>query len=700
MRDAVVYNMGDYLPFHGHMHAVAQRDPGVVILHDRVLHHLYAGMWLNNPEPDRETYVERMRAYYGDAGAEIARASLEGERPPVWESDEEVLRYPLYEEGIRRAHGVVTHSESQARDVRSRWLGPVRALHLPCYGDVLRRADGAPPRESDGPVHLLTVGHLNPNKQVHRVVEMLAADSELAARVHYTVVGPDDGFKAYVSDLRSLIARHAGRVSVEILGWRPEIELDRLMAQADVFVNLRHPVMEGSSASLMRQLAYGRPILCFESGFFGELPEGAVARVPTGDFRAADEALRRLVGGLDRRRALGERARALATSYSERSYAEGLLQLIEESRLAAPALQLPGFGCAGAGPHERGQQVAHLRRDRERLCPHPRCLIPVSVLSTCRLRSCVSKMWRLTTPTRSWHCSSATRFLRSPRRSTHSHSRTQRRDGSRSSHARTATTSPHAVRIWLGCRCCAGSTRAMRSPASASSSIVRARAKASGARLTAWTIEQAYRRGCPAVRLSVYADNCGGPRSVRLAGIRGAGAADRRAQRAANREDRHASGVSVTEDGPATHPGGGAGARGARARVRARLPGLDLDLLQREVPGALRGGLRGVLRRAPRGVVLQRDGRRAPRAAGARGGARRRGDRADPHLCRHGQSGGLLRRTSRCSSMRSRAPGTWTPNGSQRRSRHAREGSSSFTSMVTRSTWTRSWSWPSTTDCG
>jgi glycosyltransferase involved in cell wall biosynthesis len=349
-RDAVIYNMGDYLPFHGQMHTVAQRYPGVVILHDRVLHHLYAGMWLNAPEPARETYVERMRVYYGDVGAETARASLEGERRPVWESDEEVLRYPLYEEGIRKAHGVVTHSESQAADVRARWLGPMRALHLPCYSDILSRVDGTPPRDSAGPLRLLSVGHLNPNKQVHRVVEMLAADPELAARVHYTVVGPDDGFKAYVEGLRDLIARHADQVSVELLGWRPETELDRLMAQADVFVNLRHPVMEGSSASLMRQLAYGRPILCFESGFFAELPEGTVERVPAGDFSAADEALRQLVGSPDRRRTLGARTRALAASYSEQSYAEGLLQLIEESRRAGPAL-----GCLDSVARELGQ---------------------------------------------------------------------------------------------------------------------------------------------------------------------------------------------------------------------------------------------------------------------------------------------------------------------------------------------------------
>lgn len=337
--DVVIYNMGDYLPFHGSIYAVANDHPGVVILHDRVLHHLFAGMWLNEPANSREIYVERMGAYYGSAGAEVARASLAGERAPVWESDAETLKYPLYEEGIRGAHGVVTHSETQARDIRQRWLGPVRSLHLPCYGDVLRRTDGVPHDALSGPVRLLTVGHLNPNKQVHRVVEMIAADPDLAANVHYTVVGPDDGFKSYVHELHRRIARHP-EVSVEILGWRSEEELHRLMKETEIFINLRHPVMEGGSASLMRQLAYGRAILCFESGFFNELPDGSVARVPVGDFTAAAAMLSELVASSERRRAFGETARALATSYDERSYAQGLLELIEDSRWVAPALGL------------------------------------------------------------------------------------------------------------------------------------------------------------------------------------------------------------------------------------------------------------------------------------------------------------------------------------------------------------------------
>jgi glycosyltransferase involved in cell wall biosynthesis len=337
--DANVYNMGDYLPFHGDIHEVSRRHPGVVILHDRVLHHLFAGKWLMGPDATRELYVERMRAYYGERGAEAAHLSLEGERPPVWESDEEVLAYPLYEEGILNAHGVITHSESQAEDVRSRWLGPVRGLHLPCYSDTLREVDGAPPAPSDGPLQLLTVGHLNPNKQVHRVVEMLAADPELAARVQYTIAGPDDGFKSYVSDLRRFVTRHTDRLNVEIVGWQQPKRLDELMRRTDIFINLRHPAMEGGSASLMRQLAYGRPVLCFGSGFFGEMPGEALVRVPSGDFLAATQALRELVDDRSRRLAVGKHARALAASYNERVYVEGVLALIEESRRAAPALR-------------------------------------------------------------------------------------------------------------------------------------------------------------------------------------------------------------------------------------------------------------------------------------------------------------------------------------------------------------------------
>ncbi len=337
-RDVVVYNMGNYLGYHGGIYSVAREYPGVVILHDRALHHMFADMWLMGPRPDPPRYVQRMSVYYGDEGADTALASLRGERRPVWESDEDILRYPLYEESIVNAVGVVTHSESQARDVRSRWLGPVATLHLPCYREVLKAAEVPRPACGDQ-LRLLTMGHVNPNKQVHQVIKMLADNPEIARHVEYRVVGSDGGFTSYSDRLRDLIAHSADVVKVEIVGWLADDALEREMERADIFANFRHPNIEGGSASLMKQLAYGRPVLCFDSGSFAELPDGTVARVPVRDFGAAAKALRQLVFSPEYRRELGERARTVATLYDERSYAQGLMKLLAESQRSAPALR-------------------------------------------------------------------------------------------------------------------------------------------------------------------------------------------------------------------------------------------------------------------------------------------------------------------------------------------------------------------------
>ncbi len=338
-RDVIIYNLGNYLDYHASIYRVSKDHPGVVILHDRVLHHMFADFWLGGSgEGGPPRYIERMRTHYGEEAEAIALASLRGERKAVWESDEDILRYPLYEEGIENAVGVVTHSIEQARDVSSRWLGPVAALHLPCYRNVLAKGAGAAKSSEEGPVRLLTMGHLNPNKQVHRVIEMLASDPGVAAQVEYRIIGTDGGFTAYTESLQRLIAANGSAFRVELLGWLPDDELEREIEQADIFVNLRHPNIEGGSASLMKQLAYGRPVLCFDSGIFAELPEDAVARVPVSDFSAAASLLRELIVSPERRAAMGKRAQAVAAAYDEGSYVAGLLTLIEESRRAAPAL--------------------------------------------------------------------------------------------------------------------------------------------------------------------------------------------------------------------------------------------------------------------------------------------------------------------------------------------------------------------------
>ena len=336
--DIAVYNLGNTVSPHAEIHELSKRRPGIVVLHDRVLHPMFAAKWRGPGGFVDPMYLSRMAAYYGDAGLRVATESVLGTRAPVWESDD-VLTYPLSEEALLRALGAVVHSEGHARYIREHWFGPVRVLYHPVYREVLASAPAAAAPRAGARLQLTTVGHVNANKQCHRVLRMLADHDELSARVHYTIAGHLEPSNSYAADLAALLRSLPG-VSAELLGWRDEDELAQLMAATDIFVNLRHPIIEGASGSLMHELAFGRPVLCFDDGAFGELPGDAVARVPAGDFAAVAAELGRLVSDPARRRALGERARAFAEALTEAAYAESFMGFIEEVLGVAPGLRL------------------------------------------------------------------------------------------------------------------------------------------------------------------------------------------------------------------------------------------------------------------------------------------------------------------------------------------------------------------------
>ena len=82
-----------------------------------------------------------------------------------------------------------------------------------------------------------------------------------------------------------------------------------LMAACDVLVNLRYPTMGETSGSVIRALSLGKPVLVSDVGWFSELPDGVVLKVPVDELEAAtlDAALELAA---EHRDALGAAARA------------------------------------------------------------------------------------------------------------------------------------------------------------------------------------------------------------------------------------------------------------------------------------------------------------------------------------------------------------------------------------------------------
>jgi glycosyltransferase involved in cell wall biosynthesis len=123
---------------------------------------------------------------------------------------------------------------------------------------------------------------------------------------------------------------------VERLDYVPEDRMWSLMAACDVLVNLRYPTMGETSGSVIRALALGQPLLVSDVGWFGELPDDAVLKIPVDEHEV--RVIEAALGvAADHGASLGSAARA----YVEREHA---LPKVADAYVAA--LELAAGGAA------------------------------------------------------------------------------------------------------------------------------------------------------------------------------------------------------------------------------------------------------------------------------------------------------------------------------------------------------------------
>ncbi len=282
-----------------------------------------------------DRYIQSLEERYGPRATDAAVRA--GDEP--WSDPTLSAAYPLVEPLLANSEGVIVHSHDHGDAIRAIFPGPVADLFLPSYPtDWIHQPR---PRPSHNPtIALVSIGHVNPNKQIDRVIRLLADDVELARRVRYDIVGPYEEASEYFRFLIALVKQHRLERTVKFHGYQTDAALQGLMDDADIFVNLRQPNLEGASASFVRQLPFGRPVLVFSSGVFAEVPADAVAAIHPGDDRALRETLRRLVEHPKLRDAIGVRGREYARSLSLDRYTERFLAFLDEVRAARPLLEL------------------------------------------------------------------------------------------------------------------------------------------------------------------------------------------------------------------------------------------------------------------------------------------------------------------------------------------------------------------------
>lgn len=323
--DAVIYQMGN-APAHDFMYDWMQRVPGVLVLHDLVLHHSYARRYLESPES---------QAYAADPSSHEKRLKAE-------------IKHRLYESAIE---GVYPGKGERLKDAHFNTVGDLLPYAFPMFEPALMGAKAAGAHNSfmvDAlkaarpdlacvqlamPVEPITVattaietlrtrlelqdthpivgcfGSVTREKRIETVARAIARIAEIHPNVRLLLVGP-------VSDsswLTSLLERIGIAQRTVVSGRLEGEEFPAAMDISDAVVHLRYPTARETSAALLRVMAQGRPVVISDIANQSGIPDEVVRRVDVCD---EEGDLARAIDWVFRNRpaaqAMGERARRFA----------------------------------------------------------------------------------------------------------------------------------------------------------------------------------------------------------------------------------------------------------------------------------------------------------------------------------------------------------------------------------------------------
>jgi glycosyltransferase involved in cell wall biosynthesis len=271
--DRVLLHLGNN-PHHRFAYEEAKRTPGVIVLHDYVLHHLIVESTL--AEGKSEEYVEELRRNHGEAGATLARsrvASMHGELGN--------FLYPASVDVSQRAQTVIVHNRYAGESLRRHGVTtPITLVGHP-FVPSERRIDRNGVRAQLGydatDVVIGVFGFLTSAKRPEVIFEAFSHAAGRHPRLRLLIVGEP----APNIDLR-VLARNLPAHSWKAVGFVPDEDFDAYLGAVDKVVNLRYPSAGETSGALIRVFAAGKPVAVSHYAQFAEYPDSIATKIPFG----------------------------------------------------------------------------------------------------------------------------------------------------------------------------------------------------------------------------------------------------------------------------------------------------------------------------------------------------------------------------------------------------------------------------------
>jgi glycosyltransferase involved in cell wall biosynthesis len=272
--DLPLYHIGNNR-LHAEIYRRALECPGVVVLHDAVLHHFLLG------QLDETGYIEEFVYNYGEWSRGLAHELWRGRAASG--ADTRYFAYPMLRRVVERARAVVVHNPAAARIVREHVPGArVEEIPhlfappgLPGDAEVVRYRE----RLGIGPERFLfgVFGYLRESKRLMTVLEAFAQARAEPPQIALLIAGE------FVStDLERAAAPLLRSPGVFGLPHLPEREFWLAASAVDACINLRYPAAGETSGIAIRLMGLGKPVMVTDSEECARFPEDAAIRIPAG----------------------------------------------------------------------------------------------------------------------------------------------------------------------------------------------------------------------------------------------------------------------------------------------------------------------------------------------------------------------------------------------------------------------------------
>ena len=299
--DINLYHLGN-----NHLHAGIYRraisEPGVVVLHDAVLHHFFLGTL------PAQQYITEFVYNYGEWTRGLAESLWTTRARSA--ADHRYFEYPMLRRICETSRAVMVHNPAAAAMVL-RHAPQARVVEVPMPFEPGEPVPGAEIERTRralnaaGRTLLFGIfGHLRESK---RILPVLRAFRRLDSRHVVLLLAGDIGSR----DLERAIAPFLHDAHVRRLFYSPEREFRVTAAATDVCINLRSPAAGETSAITASFMGIGKPVLVTDAAEVSRLPESACIRIPSGlpEEAAVEEVARWLIALPQHARDIGARAR-------------------------------------------------------------------------------------------------------------------------------------------------------------------------------------------------------------------------------------------------------------------------------------------------------------------------------------------------------------------------------------------------------